>query len=102
MTILVQVTEPTEWPELGRLICHDNPECSYSCNKALLENLAIVDWFFYHRIQKFIEAFNFSTFLHTVCIDYTFVQFMQFPVFVFRLVHFTSKPFINNTFTVVM
>ena len=35
----------------------DDTECSFSCNKAVLENPAIADCFFYHRIQKFIEAF---------------------------------------------
>ena len=44
-----------QWPELARLIC---PECSSSRNKAILENPAIADSFFYHRIQKFIEAFR--------------------------------------------
>ena len=46
-----------QWPDLARLICPDDPECSSSCNKAVLENPAIADWFFYYRIQKFIEAF---------------------------------------------
>ena len=46
-----------QWPELAHLICPDNPECSSSRNKAVLENPAIADSFFYHQIQKFIEAF---------------------------------------------
>ena len=46
-----------QWPELARLICPDNPECSSSRNKAVLENPAIADWFFHHCIQKFIEDF---------------------------------------------
>ena len=46
-----------QWPELARLICSDNPECSSSLNKAVLENPPIADCFFYHRIQKFIQAF---------------------------------------------
>ena len=46
-----------QWPELAHLICPDNPECSSSRYKAVLENPAIADWFFYHQIQKFIEAF---------------------------------------------
>ena len=46
-----------QWPELAHLICPDDPECSSSRNKAVLENPAIADSFFYHRIQKFIEAF---------------------------------------------
>ena len=46
-----------QWPELAHLICPDDTECSLSRNKAVLENPAIGDCFFYHRIQKFIEAF---------------------------------------------
>ena len=46
-----------QWPELARLICPDNPDSSSSRSKALQENPAIADWFFHHRIQKFINAF---------------------------------------------
>ena len=46
-----------QWPELACLICPDDTECSFSRNKAVLENPAIADCFFYHRIQKFFEAF---------------------------------------------
>ena len=46
-----------QWPELARLICPDNPNSSSSHSKALQENPAIADWFFHHRIQKFINAF---------------------------------------------
>ncbi len=45
------------WPELACLICPDNPESRSSRNTALLENPAIADWFFHHRIHKFVEAF---------------------------------------------
>ena len=46
-----------QWPEVARLICPDNPDSSSSRSKALQENPAIADWFFHHRIQKFINAF---------------------------------------------
>ena len=46
-----------QWPELARLICPDDPGSSSSRNRALVENPAIADWFFHHRIQKFIDAF---------------------------------------------
>ena len=46
-----------QWPELARLICPENAESSSARNKAVQENPAIADWFFYHRMQKFIEAF---------------------------------------------
>ena len=46
-----------QWPELANLICPDDPESSSSRNRALQENPAISDWFFHHRIEKFIDAF---------------------------------------------
>ena len=46
-----------QWPELARLICLDNPDSSSSHSKALQENPATADWFFHHRIHKFIDAF---------------------------------------------
>ena len=46
-----------QWPQLARLICHDDPDSSSSRSKALMENPAIADWFFYHRIHKFIDVF---------------------------------------------
>ena len=46
-----------QWPELARLITPDNPESRSSCTAAVIENPAISDWFFYHRVQKFIEVF---------------------------------------------
>ena len=47
----------TQWPELARLICPDNQHSSSSRSSAVAENPAIADWFFYHRMSKFIEAF---------------------------------------------
>lgn len=46
-----------QWPELARLICPENQDSSSSRSSAVAENPAIADWFFYHRICKFIEAF---------------------------------------------
>ena len=46
-----------QWPELARLICPDDPDSSSSRSKALMENPAIADWSFYHRIHKFIDVF---------------------------------------------
>ena len=40
------------WPDLGRLICPASNE-----NQAVIENPAIADWYFYHRVQKFIQLF---------------------------------------------
>ncbi len=46
-----------QWPELARLICKDNPESSSSRSKAVNNNPAIADWFFYERITKFVEMY---------------------------------------------
>ena len=46
-----------QWPELARLICPDKNESSSSRSKAVADNPAIADWFFYHRISKFVDAF---------------------------------------------
>ena len=46
-----------QWPELARLICPNDPDSSASRSRAVIENPAIADWFFHHRIHKFLEAF---------------------------------------------
>ena len=46
-----------QWSELARLICSDDQGSSSARNKAVQENPAIADWFFYQRIVKFIDAF---------------------------------------------
>ena len=46
-----------QWPELACLICPENPDSSSARNKAVQENPAIADWFFYQRMVKFIDAF---------------------------------------------
>ena len=46
-----------QWPELARLICKDSPENSSSRSKAVNENPAVADWFFYERISKFVETY---------------------------------------------
>jgi hypothetical protein len=46
-----------QWTELARLICPNNPDSSSARNKAVQENPAIADSFFYQRIVKFIDAF---------------------------------------------
>ena len=45
-----------QWPELANLICSD-PTSKASRAKAVIENPAIADWFFTHRIHKFIDAY---------------------------------------------
>ena len=46
-----------QWPELVRLICKDSPENSSSRSKAINENPAVANWFFYERISKFLETY---------------------------------------------
>ena len=46
-----------QWPELAHLLSPEDPDSSSSRTKAVINNPAITDWFFSHRIQKFIEAF---------------------------------------------
>ena len=46
-----------QWPELACLICPEDSESRASRTKAVIENPAIANWFFYYRVQKFIEAF---------------------------------------------
>ena len=46
-----------QWPELSRLICPDDSQSSTSRSQALMQNPAIADWFFYHRIDAFLDAF---------------------------------------------
>jgi len=46
-----------QWPELARLICPSNKDSSSSRSTAVTENPAIADWFFYHRISKFVDVF---------------------------------------------
>ena len=46
-----------QWPELARLICPDKNDSSSSRSKAVADIPAIADWFFYHRISKFVDAF---------------------------------------------
>ena len=46
-----------QWPELACLICPEGPDTAASRMKAVNENPAIADWFFFYRVQKFMEAF---------------------------------------------
>ena len=46
-----------QWPELANLICPDNPGSRSSRTKAVVENPAISDWFFYYRVLEFIKAY---------------------------------------------
>ena len=46
-----------QWPELARLICPDNPDSKTAHAKAVIENPALADWFFYHRVIEFVKAF---------------------------------------------
>ena len=47
----------TQWPKLAKLICPNDQHSSSSRNAAIADNPVIADWFFAHRIDKFIDAF---------------------------------------------
>ena len=46
-----------QWPEVAHLICPDNKDSSSIRSKAVADNPAIANWFFYHRISKFVDTF---------------------------------------------
>ena len=46
-----------QWPELAHLICSDSHPSSSTQSSAVTENPAVADWFFHHRINKFVEAY---------------------------------------------
>ena len=46
-----------QWPELANLICLDNPEDAASCRRAIIDNPAVADWFFYKRFHQFLKCF---------------------------------------------
>ena len=50
-----------QWPELANLICPEDPEDKQARAKAVVDNPALADWFFYYRIQKFVDAFYVNT-----------------------------------------
>ena len=50
-----------QWPELAQLICPEDPEDKQARAKAVVDNPALADWFFYYRIQKFVDAFYVNT-----------------------------------------
>ena len=50
-------THSAQWLELARLICPDNPDSRTARAKAVIEDPALSDWFFYHRVMEFLKAF---------------------------------------------
>ena len=46
-----------QWPELAQLICPEEPDSKEVRVKAVVDNPALADWFFFHRIQKFVDTF---------------------------------------------
>ena len=46
-----------QWPELAQLICPEEPDSKEARAKAVVDNPALADWFFFHRIQKFMDTF---------------------------------------------
>ena len=50
-------THSVQWPELARLICPDQPDTPSRRIEAVNNNPALADWFFCHRVQRFVEVF---------------------------------------------
>ena len=46
-----------QWPELARLLGVEDHNNSTARSKAVIENPCLADWFFYHRIIKFMDVF---------------------------------------------
>ena len=46
-----------QWPELAQLICPNNRDSRTARTKAVIDNPALSDWFFYHRVMEFLKAF---------------------------------------------
>ena len=46
-----------QWPELAQLMCPDDPNDPRQRHKALVQNPAIADWFFYQRVQVYLKHF---------------------------------------------
>ena len=46
-----------QWLELAQLICPDNPDSRSARAKAVIENPALADWFFYHQVIEFTKTF---------------------------------------------
>lgn len=50
-------TADLQWPELAQLLCPNDASNRSSRNRAVIENPVIADWFFYERIQQFLNDF---------------------------------------------
>ena len=46
-----------QWPELAHLLGVEDHTSSISRSNAVIENPCLADWFFYHRIIKFMDVF---------------------------------------------
>jgi len=46
-----------QWPELANLLDVSEPNDSTARAKAVIKNPCLTDWFFYHRVLKFMDSF---------------------------------------------
>ena len=46
-----------QWPELADLLDVEESESSTRRSRAVIENPCLADWFFYHRVMKFMSVF---------------------------------------------
>ena len=52
----VQLIYIVQWPELAHLICPEDADLSLRRIQAVNDNPAIAEWFFCHRVLKFVEV----------------------------------------------
>uniref|UniRef100_A0A1X7VPM3 Helitron helicase-like domain-containing protein n=1 Tax=Amphimedon queenslandica TaxID=400682 RepID=A0A1X7VPM3_AMPQE len=46
-----------QWPELAHFICPEDPDDKQARATVVINNPALVDWFFTYRIQRFVKVF---------------------------------------------
>ena len=46
-----------QWPELANLICPDDADDRAARSRAVIDNPAVADWFFYERISQYLRCF---------------------------------------------
>ena len=46
-----------QWPELADLLNVEEPHNSAARSRAVIENPCMADWFFYHRVIKFMDVY---------------------------------------------
>ena len=56
-TFFIVSAADLQWPELAHLLDVEDPLSGAARSRAVIENPCMSDWFFYHRVIKFMDAF---------------------------------------------